>query len=88
MLLQPTVHATCMTTCPMPLPISRKSLLCPMRDVCTTASSMNRGFIAPYIALVVDDFDFPLPRGVPFLLILLLLLLLLELEQESSEGPG
>ena len=74
-----------MTTCPMPLPMSRKLLLRPMRDVCTTASSMNRGRIAPYIALVVEDFDFPLPRGVP--LRLLLLLLLLELEQDSSVDP-
>lgn len=56
---QPTVHATWITTCPMPLPISRKSLLHPNREDCTTASSMKSGFMAPYIALIFSGFDRP-----------------------------
>jgi hypothetical protein len=72
----PTVQATWITTCPMPLPISRKSLLLPRRDGCTTDSSMNSSLIPPYMASVLSAFGLPLPTFESDLRLLLLLLLL------------
>ena len=54
--LHPTVAATCITTCPIPLPISKKSLLIPRRLGWITQFSMKRGFIAPYMASIFCTF--------------------------------